>query len=91
VLGSASDSSLGELCCSSTPEVITTPCTKIATAAAVADQAIVRGVRLDSNPEMWRWCDGARAALVPFAMNALGEGGALGKCIGSANTASKEA
>src|SRR5258708_31430425 len=48
----ASSGPLGLPCSLTTTAAITAACTKIATAAAVADQASVRGVRLDRNSEM---------------------------------------
>src|SRR6516164_1390613 len=48
----ASDGPLGAPCSLTTTAAITAACTKIATAAAVADQASVRGVRIDRNSEM---------------------------------------
>src|SRR5262245_20330098 len=51
MLSVASDPPLGALCSLTRTAVITTACTKIATVAAVADQASVRGVRLDRNSE----------------------------------------
>src|SRR4051794_31617280 len=51
-LAGTSSGPLGLRCSLTTTEAITAACTKMATAAAIADRASVRGVRLHRNSEM---------------------------------------
>ena len=73
----ASEGPPGAPCSLTTTVVITAACTRIATAAAVADHASVRGVKLARNSEMRppksndRWRRGARASSASIAANSF--------------------